>query len=125
MSRWENAPFLREVIRLMRAMLDTYCASYRKPPAAVTLGSNDTVDAVHGRQQLLLFNAHYGGRCFLPIHAHDIATSRPVRYCCGRARRLPARRSGVICAAWSGGSDATGPASASPYAVAGITTARR
>lgn len=36
MSRWENAPSLREVIRLMRAMVDLYCASYPKPPAAVT-----------------------------------------------------------------------------------------
>ena len=28
MSRWENAPSLREVIRLMRAMVDLYCTSY-------------------------------------------------------------------------------------------------
>ena len=29
-SRWENAPGLREVICLMRAMVDLYCASYPK-----------------------------------------------------------------------------------------------
>jgi hypothetical protein len=78
MSRWENAPSLREVIRLMRAMVDLYCASYPKPPAAVTLDIDDTVDVVHGRQQLSLFNAHYDERCFLPIHVYDTATSRPV-----------------------------------------------
>ena len=39
MSRWENAPSLREVIRLMRAMVELYCASYPRPPAAVTLDS--------------------------------------------------------------------------------------
>ena len=33
---------------------------------------------VHGHQQLSLFNAHYGERCFLPIHVYDTATSRPV-----------------------------------------------
>src|SRR5829696_973642 len=78
MSRWENAPSLREVVRLMRAMVDLYCASYPRPPAAVTLDIDDTVDVVHGRQQLSLFNAHYDERCFLPIHVYDTATSRPV-----------------------------------------------
>jgi hypothetical protein len=78
MSRWENAPSLREVVRLMRAMVDLYCAIYSKPPAAVTLDIDDTVDVVHGRQQLSLFNAHYDERCFLPIHVYDTATCRPV-----------------------------------------------
>jgi hypothetical protein len=78
MSRWENAPSLREVIRLTRAMVDLYCASHPRPPAAVTLDIDDTLDVVHGRQQLSLFNAHHDERCFLPIHVYDTATSRPV-----------------------------------------------
>ena len=78
MSRWENAPTLREVIGLTYAMVDTYCASYKQPPAGVTLDIDDTVDVVHGHQQLSLFNAHYDERCFLPIHVYDTATSRPV-----------------------------------------------
>lgn len=77
-SRWENAPGLREVIGLMRAMVGLYCASYPRPPAAVTLDIDDTVDVAHGHQQLSLFNSHYGERCFLPIHVYDTATSRPV-----------------------------------------------
>jgi Transposase DDE domain group 1 len=60
-SRWENAPALRDLIRLMRVMVDLYCASYASPPAAVTLDIDDTVDVVHGHQQLSLFNAH--GAC--------------------------------------------------------------
>ena len=36
-SRWENAPTLREVVRLTYAMVDAYCASYARPPEAVTL----------------------------------------------------------------------------------------
>src|SRR6266849_926676 len=59
-SRWENAPDLRDLIRLMGVMVDLYCASYTKPPEAVTLDIDDTVDVVHGHQQLSLFNAHYG-----------------------------------------------------------------
>jgi hypothetical protein len=78
MSRWENAPGLREIIRLMGVMVDLYCASYPAPPAAVTLDIDDTLDVVHGHQQLSLFNAHYDERCFLPIHIYDTATSRPV-----------------------------------------------
>jgi hypothetical protein len=77
-SRWENAPTLREVVRMTYAMVDIYCASYAVPPAAVTLDIDDTVDVVHGHQQLALFNAHYDERCFQPIHVYDTATSRPV-----------------------------------------------
>ena len=77
-SRWENAPNLREVIRMTYAMVDLYCASYPRPPQAVTLDIDDTVDVVHGHQQLSLFNGHYDERCFLPIHVYDTATSRPV-----------------------------------------------
>ena len=57
-SRWENAPRLRDVIRMGRVMVDLWCASYAKPPQAVTLDIDDTVEVVHGHQQLALFNAH-------------------------------------------------------------------
>jgi hypothetical protein len=77
-SRWENAPSLREIIGLMEVLVDLWCASYEMPPDAVTLDIDDTCDKVHGAQQLSLFNAHYDERCFLPIHIYDTATSRPV-----------------------------------------------
>ena len=74
-SRWENAPSPREVIRMTYAIIDTYCASYKRPPRAVTLDIDDTLDVVHGHQQLSLFNAHCDERCSLPIHVYDTATS--------------------------------------------------
>ncbi len=77
-SRWESQPDLRAVIRMSYAMVDLYCASYPVAPRSVTLDIDDTVDVVHGHQQLSLFNAHYDERCFLPIHVYDTATSRPV-----------------------------------------------
>ena len=80
MSRWENAPNLREIVRLMGLLVDLWCASYSAPPKAVTLDIDDTCDEVHGTQQLSLFNAHYDTRCFLPIHVYDTATSRPVMF---------------------------------------------
>ena len=78
MSRWENAPTTRELVRLMSAMVGIYCASYPAEPKAVTLDIDDTCDVAHGHQQLSFWNGHYGERCFLPIHVYDTATGRPV-----------------------------------------------
>ena len=78
MSRWENAPDLRTLIRLARAMVDLWCKSHRRPPKAITLDIDDTADTVHGHQQLSLFNAHYDERCFLPIHVYDADTGHCV-----------------------------------------------
>jgi hypothetical protein len=67
-SRWENAPDLKTIIRLTYALVDAWCASYAQEPEAVTLDIDDTLDVVHGAQQLSLFHAHHDERCFLPIH---------------------------------------------------------
>ena len=77
-SRWENAPTLREIIRLTYALVDFWCRSYQRPPRSVVLDIDDTVDVVHGHQQLAQWNAHYDERCFLPIHIYDAATGAPV-----------------------------------------------
>jgi Transposase DDE domain group 1 len=78
MSRLENAPSKIEVARAMAAMVDQFCTSYRRAPAAITLDIDDTFDAVHGHQQLSLFNAHYDERCFLPIHIYEGTSGKPV-----------------------------------------------
>ena len=78
LSRLENTPGLRDVIRLTYALVDAWMDSYRREPAAVTLDIDDTCDVVHGQQQLSLFNAHYDERCYLPIHIYDTEQSRPV-----------------------------------------------
>jgi len=78
LSRIENLPDLRTVIRLGHVLVDLWLSSYDAPPASVTLDIDDTLDVVHGHQQLSLFNAHYDERCFLPIHIYDTATGRPV-----------------------------------------------
>jgi hypothetical protein len=57
-SRLENAPDLRSLLRLGRAMVDLWCRGHRRPPRAITLDIDDTLDRVHGHQQLSLFNAH-------------------------------------------------------------------
>jgi DDE family transposase len=78
MSRLENAPSRIEIARMMAAMIDQFCASYRRAPASIVLDIDDTFDAVHGHQQLSLFNAHYDERCFLPIHIYEGGSGKPV-----------------------------------------------
>ena len=78
LSRLENAPTLKDAIRLTYALVDQWLASYEREPASVILDIDDTCDIVHGHQQLSLFNAHYDERCFLPIHVYDTERSRPV-----------------------------------------------
>lgn len=70
-SRLENLPGKRTLIRLARALVDLYCASFRQVPRRITLDIDDTFDAVHGGQQLRLFNAHYDEYGFQPIVVFD------------------------------------------------------
>jgi len=43
-SRWENTPTLREIVKLSGVLFDLYCASYAAPPQAITLDIDDTCD---------------------------------------------------------------------------------
>ena len=52
LSRLENAPGLKDVIRLTYALVDQWMASYAMPPSRVTLDIDDTCDVAHGHQQL-------------------------------------------------------------------------
>lgn len=108
MPRWENAPTL-DVLRMTYAMIDTYCASYKHPPRAVTLEIDDTLDVVHDHQQLSLFNAHHDGRCFLPIHVYDTATSRPAAVLLRTGTIPPRVETAASCDAWCAASAANGP----------------
>jgi len=62
LSRLENAPSLKDAIRLTYTLVDQWMASYEREPASVILDIDDTCDVVHGHQQLSLFNAHYDER---------------------------------------------------------------
>src|SRR3954469_7084942 len=83
LSRLENRPDVRSLLRMGRAMVDLYCASFRQVPKRIVLDIDDTFDAVHGSQQLRLFNAHYDEYGFQPIVVFDGE---------GRHRRAAARQ---------------------------------
>src|SRR5450755_4286961 len=78
MSRWENAPDLRTLIRLTRAMVDLWCIELQTRPQGDHARHRRYRDTVHGHQQMSLFNAHYDERCFLPIHVYDADTGHCV-----------------------------------------------
>lgn len=50
---------VRDLIRMAREMVRFYCQSFARTPAQIVLDIDDTFDAVHGNQQLRLFNAYY------------------------------------------------------------------
>ena len=77
-SRLENTPDLRALIRMSHGLVDLWCRSHASVPTSITLDIDDTADTVHGHQQLSLFNAHYDERCFLPIHVYDADTGHCV-----------------------------------------------
>ena len=62
---------MRTLLRLGRTLVDVYCGSVRQVPRRITLDIDDTFDAVHGGQQLRLFNAHYDDYGFQPIVVFD------------------------------------------------------
>jgi hypothetical protein len=97
-SRLENLPKTRALLRMGRAMVDLYCESFRQVPKRIILDIDDTFDAVHGGQQLRLFNAHYDEYGFQPIVVFDgegrfiTAVLRPAKRPGGKEIRAFLRR---------------------------------
>jgi len=85
-SRLENLPGSRALLRMSQAMVGLYCGSFRHVPRRIVLDIDDTFDCVHGGQQLRLFNAYYDEYGFQPIVVFD-GDGRPVA-----AMLRPARR---------------------------------
>jgi hypothetical protein len=70
-SRLENLPDVRALLRLGRALIEQYCASFRQVPKRLILDIDDTFERVHGEQQLRLFNAYHDDYGFQPIVVFD------------------------------------------------------
>ena len=70
-SRLENQPDRRALLRMGYALIDFYCASFRQVPRRIVLDVDDTFDAAHGAQELCLFNAYYDEYGFSPIVVFD------------------------------------------------------
>jgi Transposase DDE domain group 1 len=66
-----NLPEVGALLRMGGGRVALYCESFPAVPKRITLDIDDTFDAVHGGQQLRLFNAHYDEYGFQPIVVFD------------------------------------------------------
>jgi hypothetical protein len=71
MTRLENSVSGTTLYRMLAAMVRHFVHTYAKAPRRIVLDLDDTDDGVHGGQQLSLFNAHYGGYCYEPLHIYE------------------------------------------------------
>ena len=70
-GRLENLPDRRTPLKMGRAMVGLYRAGFAQVPRHITLDIDDAFDAVHGGQQLRLFDAHHDDCGFQPIMVFD------------------------------------------------------
>jgi hypothetical protein len=113
-SRLENLPDKRGLLRLAAALIDQYCGSFGQVPRRIVLDIDDApafagaglFDRVHGGQQLRLFNAFHNDYGFQPIVVCDgegrfvTAMLRPGRRPSGREARALRRLIGALRARW-------------------------
>jgi hypothetical protein len=103
---------VRALLRMARAMVGLHRASFRRVPRRIVLDVDGTFDAVHGGQQLRLFNACHDEYGFQPIVVFD-GEGRPVAAMLRPRGGPPAPRPAPSCAGWCARSAATGPGSRS------------
>ncbi len=105
-SRLENLPDMRALLRLGRALVEQYCGSFRAAPKRIVLDIDDTFDRAHGARQLRLFKAYHDDYGFQPVVVFDAegrfvtAVLRPGKRPSGLEIRLVRRLVGAIRAHW-------------------------
>ena len=71
LSRFENAPDRKELLRMTEALAERVIERHRKRlhgrARRITIDLDPTEDPTHGAQQLSFFNRHYDSHCYLPM----------------------------------------------------------
>lgn len=70
LSRWENAPAARDLVRLNDALCQQFirlCGKQVRKRGEILLDIDSTDDPTHGRQQLSFFNGAYGQHMYHPM----------------------------------------------------------
>ena len=70
LSRWENAPSARDLVRLNDALLQQFirlCGKQVRKRGEILLDIDSTDDPTHGQQQLSFFNGAYGQHMYHPM----------------------------------------------------------
>jgi hypothetical protein len=68
LCRFENCVDRRALARMAEVFVETFIASYRRPPRELVLDFDATDDRVHGTQEGRFFHGYYDGYCFLPLY---------------------------------------------------------
>ena len=90
LSRLENLAQWRALARVGLGLIDLFCGSFAHAPDRIVIDIDDTEDAVHGSQQLALFNAHYDGYCFQPMVIFEATSGKPVAFVLRPGKRFAA-----------------------------------
>ena len=96
LSRLENRVSRSDLYRLARSLLDTFLASYEKPPKKIIIDIDDPEDITHGAQQLTLFNAYHKEYCYMPVHLYEGHSGRLITAILRRGRRIKGREAAAI-----------------------------
>src|SRR6201997_1051421 len=70
LSRWENAPSARNLVRLNQALLDQFirlCGEQVRERGEILLDIDSTDDPTHGQQQFSFFNGGYNQHMYHPM----------------------------------------------------------
>src|ERR1700676_1234801 len=70
LSRWENAPSPRDLLKLQDALLDWFvkiCGAQGRQRGEILLDADSTDDRTDGQQQLSFFNGGYGQHMYPPL----------------------------------------------------------
>jgi hypothetical protein len=71
LSRFENAPVRKELLRMTEALADCVMERHRKRlhgrARRITIDLDPTDDPTHGQQEFTFFNRHYDSYCYLPM----------------------------------------------------------
>jgi hypothetical protein len=71
MTRFENAPRVRDLYNIARVFVDKFIESYPVEPPVIIIDCDDTNSNTHGGQQLSLYNDYYGEYCYMPLHIYE------------------------------------------------------
>ena len=77
-SRLENSVSPTDMYRMAQALVDVFIAGYETAPPVIILDADDTNTPTYGDQQLSLFNSHYHGYCYMPVHIYEGQSGRLV-----------------------------------------------
>jgi hypothetical protein len=68
LCRFENRINRKALARMSEVFVETFVASYKRPPKQLVLDFDATDDRIHGTQEGRFFHGYYDDYCFLPLY---------------------------------------------------------